>query len=156
VIAVGVVALVGIALARGPAQLDPSTAEGTVQEYLQAISDQRWEDAYAVLDEQRFADCGPEDIANVNPGPFSATLGQSDDSGVEIPIAPGGGFDNGIPGTTTPPDDTALVQVTLRFGEGGVFGSGWEQWETFSLVSRDGFWWISEDPWPYFRWSCSP
>ena len=48
--AVLIVALVAVALVREPAQLDPNTPEGTVQVYLQAISDGDYEGAFAVLD----------------------------------------------------------------------------------------------------------
>ncbi|MGH8946523.1 MAG: hypothetical protein ACRDVL_10265 [Acidimicrobiia bacterium] len=152
-IAVAVVALVVVALVRDPLTLDPETPEGTTQEYLQAISDERWEDAYAVLDPQRFADCGPSDIAAHGPGEaFTASLqapaGFERERFEEIP--------GDAAGTTIAPDDQTIVEVTLRFGEPGPFGSGgWTTYEVFDMVSRDDFWWISGDPWPYFSWRCT-
>lgn len=147
-------ALVVIALVRDPLTLDPDSPEGTVQEYLQAISDQRWEDAYEVLDPQLFAECGPSDIASNAPSePFTASLRTSDGFVRDRfePIPPG----DGPPSTTTPPDDETIVEVTLRFGDTGPFGSGgWTSSEVFELVSRDDFWWVSGDPWPYFSWRC--
>lgn len=152
-IGVAVLVLMLVALVRDPVTLDPDSPEGTVQEYLQAISDERWEDAYAVLDPQRFADCGPSDIASNAPGdPFTASLQAPE--GLEQESF--GGVPVGDTGTTTPPDDEAVVEVTLRFGDPGPFGSGgWTQYEVFALASRDTFWWISGDPWPYFSWRCT-
>lgn len=154
-IGVAVVALVVVALVRDPLTLDPDSPEGTVQEYLQAISDERWEDAYAVLDPERFAGCGPSDIASNAPGqPFTASL-QPPEGVVQErfeAIPPG----DGPTSTTTPPDEETIVEVTLRFGDSGPFGSGgWTSYEVFDLVSRDDFWWISGDPWPYFSWRCT-
>jgi hypothetical protein len=147
-IAVAVAALVLVALVRDPVALDPDSPQGTVQGYLQAISDDRWEDAYEVLDPEIFAGCGPSDIASNAPAdPFTASLHAED-------------FDRGrfpgiVTGATTPPDDETVVEVTLRFGDTGPFGSGgWTTYAAFDLVSRDGLWWISGDPWPSFSWRC--
>lgn len=154
-IAAAVLVLVLVALVRDPVQLDPETPEGTVQEYLQAISEERWDDAYEVLDPQRFGDCGPADIAAAAPGtPFTASLQiQGGDVVVERFEEIGG---EGVETTTTsPPEDEAAVEVTLRFADSGPFGSGgWTTHEVFEVVSRDGFWWISGEPWPHFGWSC--
>lgn len=154
-IAAVVVALVIVALVRDPVQLDPDTPEGTVQGYLQAVSEERWEDAYEVLDPQRFADCGPADIAAQAPGePFTASLQAGDGSMVVERFEESGGGDVETT-TTTPPEADVAVGVTLRFADSGPFGSGgWTTFEVFEVVSRDGFWWISGDPWPYFGWSC--
>ncbi|TDI55747.1 MAG: hypothetical protein E2O96_04660, partial [Acidobacteria bacterium] len=52
-----VVALAIVALVREPVQLDPSTPEGTVQEYLQAISDEDYNKAFELLDPEGFEGC---------------------------------------------------------------------------------------------------
>lgn len=152
-IAVVVAILVVVALVRDPVALDPDSPEGTVQEYLQAVSEERWEDALAVLDPERFAECSVSDIASSAPGqPFTASLQEGD--------APQGGRFEEVPSddeptaSTTPPDEERIVEVTLRFGDTGPLGSGWTTHEVFEMVSRDGFWWISNDPWPYFGWRC--
>lgn len=131
-----VIALVVVALVRKPVQLDPDTPEGTVQEYLQAISDEDYEGAFEMLAAEEFDGCVPSDIARYLPSePFTAGL---------------------EPGDATPPDDqAAFVNVRIRFGSGGMFGSGWDTWESFQLVSSDGFWWITGDPWPHFVWECT-
>lgn len=153
-IAAAVVVLVVVALVRDPVQLDPDSPEGTVQEYLQAISDERWEDVHAVLDPERFADCAAADIAADAPGePFTASLQTGSNSVVVERFEEIGGNQTAAP-TTTPPDEETAVEVTLRFGDSGPFGGGWTTYEVFQVVSRDGFWWISGDPWPYFGWRC--
>jgi hypothetical protein len=129
---VGIVILVGIALGREPTTFDPTSPEGAVQEYLLAISQERWDDAYVILDPEAFADCDPEDIASA--GQQQAFTAVHD-------------------GTETAGSNT-IVRVTLRFGDQDPLGSGWEQPEQFVLVDRDGSWYINEDPWPYFRWAC--
>lgn len=153
-IALAVAVLVTVALVRDPVRLDPDSPEGTVQEYLEAISEDRWEDAYAVLDPARFADCAPGDIAANAPGePFTASLQRSDGGAVVERFEEIGG-DGVATTTTTPPDEETVVEVTLRFGDSGLFGGGWTTHEAFEVVSRDSFWWVSGDPWPYFSWRC--
>lgn len=133
VIGTVVIALAAIALLREPVLLDPTTPEGTVQEYLQAISDQDFDKAFETLDPESFADCTPSDIQR---------------SGWEE------NFTASLPQTSDPSGERVFVEVTMHFGDSGLFGGGWDSFETFVLVERDGFWWITEDPWPYFRWSC--
>lgn len=132
-----VVVLVVVALIREPLQLDPTTPEGAVQEYLQSISDNDFQRALEILDPEEFTDCVAADVARYAPSePFTANLEGND----------GGGRD--------PSEDMATVSVRMRFGTDGILGSGWETWEVFSLVSRDGLWWITDDPWPHFIWEC--
>lgn len=147
-IGLAVVALVIVALAREPVQLDPSTAEGTVQQYLQAISDEDYDKAFEVLDPDGFDGCSTSHLARSAPNDaFTATLGFSEDAKRFPPI------DDGDP---PPSGELVSVEVTLRFGNGGVFGGSWDQYETFFLISKDGSWWITDDPdpWPYFTWDC--
>lgn len=129
-----VIALVVVALAREPVELDPTTPEGVVQEYLQAISDGEFEAAFATLDPESFEGCTAADIQrSVWQESFTASLP------TETGDHSGG---------------RALVDVTMRFGNGGIFGGGWDSREVFVLVQRDGVWWITEDPWPYFSFEC--
>ncbi len=134
VIGAAVTALVAIALLREPVQLDPTTPEGTVQQYLQAISDRDYVAAFELLDPESFEDCDPADIGQSRfDESFTASLPQAQD-----PPAAG----------------RAFVEVTMRFGDGGPFGGTWESRELFVLISDDDFWWITDDPWPYFKWNC--
>lgn len=126
-----VIGLVAAALLRGPTHFDPITPEGAVQDYLLAITEQRWEDAFAVLDPQSFPDCQPEDIMAGDVRPFTAVHDGTSQQGAET-----------------------LVSVRFRFNDQGGIGGGWESWEQFVLIERDGFWYITGEPWPYFRWGC--
>ncbi len=154
---VAVVALVAIALTRGPVELDPDTPEGTVQEYLRALNEKRWDDAVAVVHPQWLGECTGDDLAQFADFDFTAELGRSDTSG-----AFGGviieesfdvvGSDDGV-AEDFPVVDTH-VEVTISRGEGGAFGSGWNEFVVFEMVDEDDFWWVSGDPWPYFVWNC--
>ena len=133
-IGVLIAVLVVVALVRDPIVLDPSTPEGTVQEYLQAISDNDYETAVGILHPEEFEGCGPADLARFGPEqPFTASL-ETDE-----PSADG---------------ERARVSVRIRFGTDGLFNSGGETWESFELVSEDGIWWIAGEPWPHFFWEC--
>ncbi len=148
-IGLAVVALVIVALVRQPVQLDLSTAEGTVQEYLQAINDGDYNKAFELLDPDGFEGCSASDLARSAPrDSFTATLGFSEDAKGFRPI--------GTVGGPPPSGELVSVDVTLRFGNGGVFSGSWDQYETFFLISEDGSWWITDDPdpWPYFTWDC--
>lgn len=137
-----VVALVVVALARGPVEFDPDSPEGAVQEYLVAIHEERWEDALEVVHDDWRGSCDGDDMRSFDPGDFSAALG-----------APGGGITRirDIEGTeATLPEDTTWVEVTINHGDTG----GWTEHTEFELVEREGFWWLVGDPWPYFIWSC--
>lgn len=139
-----VVVLVAIALSRGPVSLDPDTPEGTVQEYLVAINEERWEDAIEIVHEDTRGDCEGSDLAVVASGDFTAELGSettTGDPGVREP-----GVD--VPGETT------HVAVTINRNETGALGTGWSENVVFQLVEDDGLWWLTGEPWPHFTWSC--
>jgi len=127
------VALVVIALARGPVTLDPTTPEGVVQEYLRAVAANDYDAASELVDPDYLEDCSPADTNEADwVGSFTATL----------------------PRAAEPPaSERAFVAATIRFSE-GVFGPSWSSLEVFNLVARDGLWWITDDPWPY-RWDCA-
>jgi hypothetical protein len=150
-----VVGLVAIALTRGPVELAPDTPEGTVQEYLLAVDEGRWDDAVAVIHPDWLGSCDGEDLAEFARGDFIAELG-----------APGG-FSGGIvteefvpipgdePGTEPPPSGETTVEVTIRhIDSGGIFGGGWDEYVIFEMTDDGEFWWIVSDPWPYFVWNC--
>ena len=143
-----VVALVAIALLRGPASLDPSTPEGAVQEYLVALSEERWDDAAAVVHEDALGNCTSDDIRAFGTVDFTAELGfQGDFFGG---VAERAVFDDG---SALPSGDT-LVDVTITHSSEGGLGSGWSEFVTFEMFEEEGFWWITGDPWPYFVWNC--
>ena len=147
-----VVGLVAVALLRGPVVLDPDSPEGTVQEYLLAMSEARWEDALAVIHPDWAGSCEPEDLSAFAPTDFSAQLGQA------------GGFGGGVGGGfAEPPIDVGgdplpigeeTIEVTITRDEGSGLGGGWNEFVLFELADVDDFWWIVNDPWPYFIWNC--
>ena len=151
-----VVALVAIALLRGPVTLDPDSPEGTVQEYLLAVSDDRWDDALDVVHEDWRGSCEGSDIEMFDQGDFTAELGQPDgfggfgSVGQDFAAVPG---DDSVVAPTMP-DETTVVEVTIQHGEGGGLGSTWDEYVAFELSDDGEFWWIVGDPWPYFIWNC--
>lgn len=149
VLGLAVIALVVIALTRGPVALDPDTAEGTIQEYLLAISEERWDDAVAVIHDEWRGACRGEDLVPFSQGDFSAQLG--------IPAGFGGFIGQSTEGGGTGPtipSNTTRVDVTITHDQGGGLGSTWEEYVTFEVADDGDFWWIVGDPWPYFVWNC--
>lgn len=146
---VGVAVLVSIAMARGPADLDQDSPEGTVQVYLVALDEERWADAIEMIHPQWRGECTADDLEDFSPGDFTAELGHSDgfesvgmDSTAEM-----------FPGQDLPDADTS-VDVTIHRGSVAPLGGGWSELVVFELVDEDDSWWISGDPWPYFIWNC--
>jgi hypothetical protein len=154
-LAVLVVTLVSIALLRGPVELDPDTPEGTVQEYLLAIDEERWDDAISVIDAGWRGACDGESLSRFSQGEFTAQLGSPQPDG----IFGGQGFTVngdvaiGVEGQELPAADTT-VEVTITHDGAGGLGGGWDEYVVFELANEDGFWWIVSDPWPYFIWNC--
>lgn len=147
-----VVVLVVIALSRGPVTLDPDTPEGTVQEYLQAIRDQRWEDAVAVIHPDWLGSCEATDLEQFADPDFTATLGTGNGFGGVVEqnfTAEGRGS-----GEEPLPEPTETVEVTISHNSGPGLGSSWDEYVAFGLIEDDDFWWLGNDPWPYFIWSC--
>jgi hypothetical protein len=154
-LAVVVISLVTIALTRGPVSLDPDTPEGTVQEYLQAINDRRWDDAIAVIHDDWRGFCQGSDLQAFASGDFSAALGTpSGLGGFSSPPQLGPITEVG-PTQATIPEDTTRVDVTISHHDGGGLGSSWEEHVAFELSFDGDFWWIVGDPWPYFVFNCS-
>lgn len=148
---IGVVALSAIALLREPAQFDSSTPEGTVQEYLQAISDEDYDRAFEVLHQESFDGCDGQDIARSAPSDFRSASLRSEGSGFnEVHFEPE------FTGSREFIDPEVWVEVIIQRGDGGgLFGGGWDEWASIGLIDDDGFWWIVGDPWPHFVWSCA-
>ncbi len=123
-----------IALVREPVTLDPDTPEGTVQAYLQAISDQDYDAAYEMLGSETADGCEPDDISrNRFYTSFTATLGDVEQVG-----------------------DAYSVEVSIREGSDSGFvdaGPGYFP-EPFRVEMEQGEWVIVGDPWPYFTYSC--
>ncbi len=118
-----VVALVTAGVLRKTPELDPSTPEGTVQAYLQAVfaGDK---DAAAALTE---GECD----TNLGPG--------SDVEGVSASL-------ESVEGDET----QATVVVNMSQPSNDPFGglSEWQEW--FNLLNHDGTWLIQQPVWPYY------
>lgn len=154
VLVVAVVALVAVALARGPVSLDPDSAEGTVQEYLVALDEEDFDTALSLLHPQWGDLCTADDLRFSVPTGFTAKLGHSQSSNgfSEFGIVQKefGDIQRDLPG------GTEFVEVTITRNDqfGGIGGGGWDEWVIFELVDQDDFYWIVGDPWPYFTWNC--
>jgi len=151
-----VVGLVAVAMLRGPAELDPDSPEGTVQEYLMSLDDERWEDALGVLHPAWRGECQANDLMAMHVSEFTAELGTassgSRDELIVTDFRSEAGENTEKEGTL--PFGTRFIDVTIHhLGEGGL-GSTWSEPVTFELVDEDDFWWIVGDPWPYFTWNC--
>ena len=132
ILAIGV--LLAIALTREPVALDPNTPEGTVQNYLQAISDEDYEGAINLVHPDSDQGCSPADLAIASPETFTATLGDTRTQG-----------------------GSSLVIVTIREGsrEPEPFESSFGGYEEFFELENDtGVWLIIGSPWPYYDWRC--
>ncbi len=118
-----VIGLVAVGLLRETPDLDPSTPEGTVQAYLEAV----------------FA--GDEELASsYTEGECEPGLG---------PGVPTGGMSASL--VSVEGDDqfsTVVVQLTQTSDDPLTGVSEWQ--EFFSLVNRDGVWMIQEPAWPYY------
>jgi hypothetical protein len=149
-----VILLVVIALVRGPVELDPDSAEGTVQQYLVAIDEERWDDAVAVIDPVWLGECGADDLSSLAPRDFSAELGGGQ-AGIQAGFSEEEFVTIDAPGSDQPlPQSDASVEVTITHADGGALGPGWSEYVVFELTDDGEFWWIVNDPWPYFLWNC--
>jgi hypothetical protein len=122
-----VVALVAAGVLRDAPELDPSTPEGTVQAYLEAVFDGDQEAAAALTEGECDTNLGP----GIQVEGVSATL-----KSVE-------GDEN---------QATVIVKMSQPSTEpfGGL--SEWEEW--FSLLNHDGTWMIQQQVWPYYAGEC--
>jgi hypothetical protein len=132
-IVVVIAALVGIALVRGQTMLDPSTPEGAVQQYLLAVTQERWDDALEFLDPETFGNCTAEDFRMSITDRITSVSHE---------------------GTFMGPVE-AQVQVLIRYSSGGGIGGSWESSWTYSLVERDRNWYITREAWPAELWTCA-
>lgn len=125
-----VVILGAVALIRGGGDPDPATPEGALRLYLEGIASGDFEQAYRFLDPQGFQGCDPEDIEQ-NAGFIDAFTALHRETRMR--------------------DGTATIVMDIRF-DGGFIGFPNEM--EFQMVERDGFWYVTGDPWPYFSWNC--
>ena len=118
-----VVALVAAGLLRETPELDPTTPEGTVQAYLEAVFAGDEEAASQYTE----GECDP------NLGPGSPT------QGVSASLVSVEGDDQ---------QTTVIVQLSQTSNDPFIGLSEWQEW--FNLVNREGVWLIQEPVWPYY------
>ena len=103
-----------------------------VQAYLQAIADDDYVAAHALLSGEIQSDCSPTDIANnVYYETFNAVLGDVIEVG-----------------------DQVTVEASIQFGSAPLDPGSDGYYEQFVLTQEDGDWVITSDPWPYFTYGC--
>ncbi|MGA8038678.1 MAG: hypothetical protein WCA93_01080 [Acidimicrobiia bacterium] len=128
-VALGVVALVAIGLARKPVDLADETPEGTVQAYLNAVAAMDYQSAASYWDEGGCLPSTPDPgVIDAN---FSASLVSVEVRGSE-----------------------ATVIVSITQGSGDVINGYTEYQEWFNLVSGDDGWRIRQPSWPYYNVAC--
>ena len=118
-----VIALVAAGLLRETPELDPTTPEGTVQAYLEAVFAGDEEAASQYTE----GECDP------NLGPGSPT------QGVSASLVSVEGDDQ---------QTTVIVQLSQTSNDPFIGLSEWQEW--FNLVNRDDVWLIQEPVWPYY------
>lgn len=147
-----VVVLVVVALSREPASLDPASPEGVVQDYLQAIRDQRFDDALAAIHPDWLGDCTTSDMAEYVDTDFTAKLA-TDESFEGVVGERFEDIGDSLDGVSAP-EPTESVDVTISHNAGSGLGSTWSEDVRFDLTDDSGEWLLAVDPWPYFTWSC--
>ncbi len=121
-----VVALVAAGLLRETPQLDPTTPEGAVQAYLEAV--------FAGDEEAASQYTGGECDPSLRPG--------SPTQGVSASLISVEGDEQ---------QATVIVQLSQTSNDPFIALSEWPEW--FNLVNSDGVWLIQEPVWPYYA-SC--
>lgn len=125
-IAVIAIAVAILSAAKSPAELDPSSPEGVVQQYLTAVFDHRNDDAADFLDPA--GNCAADDLDRFG-------------------VAPNARVDLVKAESTT---DSARVTIAIEYSSGDPFGGGWSEEKTLRLVKSDGAWKLTGIPWPMY------
>jgi uncharacterized protein YsxB (DUF464 family) len=128
VAAISIVALIAVlAVKETTPQLDAKTPEGTVQQYLQAVSERDFDSAITYLTSD--TKCNLEDFDQ-------AYLQDS----IRISLS-----DTSITG------DSASVKVSIENSNGDPFGGTYTESQAFRLTKTDSGWKISGIPWPTYQ-----
>jgi len=124
-----VIGLVALGLARGPAELDPSTPEGTVQLYIQAVVDGDFDNAASYWADDG---CIPSSaIPTAGTPDVSASLVAVDGNDIE-----------------------SSVTVRLTENSQDPLGGLYEYEEWFTLIRNNESWKIRQPSWPYWDVVC--
>ncbi len=128
VAAIAVVALIVVLAVKEPtAELDKSSPEGTVQQYLSAITERDFSQAMSFLANDTKCTVDVFDRAYVQD---SLRIGLSD---------------------VTSTASTSSVVVKIETSNGDPFGGSYAETQTFRLVKEDSGWKITGIPWPTYE-----
>ena len=126
--AISIVALILVLAVKEPTpQLDVNSPEGTVQQYLQAVTDRDFDTALTFLATD--SKCKIEDFDR-------AYIQES----VRIGLA-----------DATETQTTATVKVSVESSNGDPFGGSFTDNQSFRLLNSDGGWKITGIPWPTYE-----
>ena len=126
--AIAIVALIVVLAVKEPtAQLDKSTPEGAVQQYLNAATDRDFDQAMSYLTSD--SKCTTDDFERAYIQD-SLRIGLSE---------------------TTETATSAKVTVKIETSNGDPFGGTYAETQTFQLVKENSGWKISGIPWPNYE-----
>ena len=128
VAAISIVALIAVlAVKEDTPQLDANTPEGSVQQYLQSVTERDFDTALTYLADN--TECKVED--------FDQAYIQDS---IRISLS-----DKSITG------DSASVKVSIENSSSDPFGSSYTESQTFRLTKADNGWKITGIPWPTYQ-----
>jgi hypothetical protein len=128
VAAISIVALIAVlAVKEDTPQLDANTPEGSVQQYLQSVTERDFDTALTYLADN--TKCKVED--------FDQAYIQDS---IRISLS-----DSSIKG------DSASVKISIENSSGDPFSSGYTESQTFRLTKSDSGWKITGIPWPTYQ-----
>lgn len=128
VAAIAIVALIVVMASRqSTTQLDQGSPEAAVQQYLQAVSDRKFDLALEFLSEDSKCTVEDFDRAYIQE---SLRIGLTESSANQ---------------------ETAVVTVSIQSSNGDPFGGTYTEERNFRLVNADGEWKITGTPWPNYE-----
>jgi hypothetical protein len=125
---IAAVALIAVLALKEPvAELDKNSPEGTVQQYLGAVTDRDFEQALTFLASDSKCTVEDFDRAYIQD---SLRIGLSEASTAE---------------------STAVVTVSIQYSNGDPFGGTYSEDRNFRLIKTDDGWKITGVPWPTYE-----
>lgn len=113
---------------RSTAEYEPGTPEAAVQDYFQALIDDRPADAYEFYSAELADNCDRPSFDAYSPRVSRVVLGEV---------------------TTDGSESTVVVRITETWDDGPLMTDEDTFTETLSLVNEDGRWLFDRVPWPY-------
>jgi hypothetical protein len=125
---IAAVALIAVLALKEPvAELDKGTPEGTVQQYLGAVTERDFEQALTFLVADSKCTVEDFDRAYIQD---SLRIGLSE---------------------VSPSESTAVVTVSIQYSNGDPFGGTYSEDRNFRLIKTDNGWKITGVPWPTYE-----